>query len=171
MSTQKAKFELFNRLQSLGFTYEEAVQLRRIEMTLSSWSEAECNGEIERDENTGRPFRRYGNYIQADDPRSKHFIADREAGALKRLKVIIDARNARQVNPDTIGNPAFYLVHAYHQTDPRGCSLYIVRADQLPDATDEQMRSHSGDWPLKSQETRLQWKLSCYYTRGLAVCC
>jgi hypothetical protein len=58
MATQKQKFELYSRLGELGFSYDEAVQLRRIEMTLSRWSEAECNGEIERNEEKGgRPER------------------------------------------------------------------------------------------------------------------
>lgn len=57
MNTTKAKFELISRLRELGFSYEEAAELRRIEMTLSRWSEAECNGEIERDETTGKPER------------------------------------------------------------------------------------------------------------------
>ena len=46
MSTQKAKFELFARLQSLGFTYDEAYSLRRIEMTLQRWAEKECGDGI-----------------------------------------------------------------------------------------------------------------------------
>jgi hypothetical protein len=124
--------------------------MRRIEMTLSRWGEAMCNGEIQRDEKTGKPFR------------GRYAIADREAGALKRLEKIVSARNAR--HPES-------LVHAYHQTDPRGCTLYVVRVSDLPDTNDDDMRRHSGDWPLKSEATRLQWALECYYTRGLAVCC
>lgn len=166
MSTQKRKFELYSRLQALGFTYEEAVSLRRIEMTLQRWGEAEANGDIERDEVTSRPFRRCGNYIQANDPRSIHFVADREAGALKRLKAIIKVRNLRESDNPSADN----YIHAYHQGDCRGCNLYLLTSAQLPVVTDEQMRQHSGSWPLTSQATRLEWKLSTYYTRGLAVC-
>jgi len=64
MSTQKRKFELFSRLQAMGFTYEEAVKLRRVEMTLQRWAEMECGDSksyastaIERDEATGKPYR------------------------------------------------------------------------------------------------------------------
>lgn len=172
MSTQKAKFELFNRLQSLGFTYEEAVQLRRIEMTLRRWAEAECNGEIERNEETGKPERVSAAYINGlTDKRRSWPCADKEAGALKRLKAIVDSRNLRESPTEFMQANAQDRVYAYHQTDPRGCSLYLLTRSQLPDTTDEQMKRHSGEWPLKSEETRLQWKLSCYYTRGLAVCC
>lgn len=63
MSTQKAKFALFSRLQDMGFTYEEAVSLRRIEMTLQRWGEMECGDEhgrcVERDEVSGRPYMTY----------------------------------------------------------------------------------------------------------------
>jgi len=177
MSTQKAKFELYSRLADLGFTYEEAVQLRRIEMTLKRWSEQECGDSndyqswsIERDETTNKPYRCV--YPRTGKMR-RYPIADRESGALKRLKAIVDARNEREhahVTP-TIKANALNWIHPYHQTDPRGCSLYLVQAKDLPNTTDEDMRKHSGEWPLKNEETRLQWKLSCYYTRGLAVCC
>ena len=132
----------------MGFTYEEAVALRRIEMTLSRWAEAECNGEIERSEKSGKPFRRCGNYVQANDPRSIYFVADREAGALRRLKAIVGARNAR--NGPVAGDSVTAhqsAVFFYHQTDPRGCALYLVTNAQL-----------AGD------------AIDSVYTRGLAVC-
>lgn len=50
MSIQKAKFDLFNRLAALGFTYEESNQLRRIQLTLHRWAEHECNGNVQRTE-------------------------------------------------------------------------------------------------------------------------
>lgn len=171
MSTQKRKFELFAKLQALGFTYEEAVALRRIEMTLHRWAEAECNGEIERNETTGKPERVSRAYINGmSDKRQAWRIADREAGALKRLKDIVDARNGRERSADGRRSSSAGHVYFYHQTDPRGCALYLLSGHDLPKVSDEEMRQHSGEWPLKSEETRLQWKLSCYYTRGLAVC-
>lgn len=135
MSTQKRKFELFAKLQALGFTYEEAVALRRIEMTLHRWAEAECNGEIERNEATGKPERVSRAYINGmSDKRHAWRIADREAGALKRLRAI------------TAGKGVWF----YHQTDPRGCALYVgSMAEMGADA---------------------MHKLDQYYTRGLAVC-
>lgn len=141
MSTQKRKFELFTRLHALGFTYEEAQALRRIEMTLRRWAERECgdgsNWAIERDETTGRPF----NVYHGEGPRRRYPIADRETGALRRCAAIIAARNTR--NSDA-GPLSFY-----HQDDPRGCALYILRPGGVPAGEDA----------------------GCYYARGVAVCC
>ena len=121
MATQKAKFELFSRLQAMGFAYDEAQALRRIEMTLNRWAALECgDGDqwkswaIERDQDTDKPYM----VIHPNDGKSHRYaVADREAGALRRLAAIMKS------HPDFV---------AYHQTDPRGCSLYIVRkADVL----------------------------------------
>lgn len=150
------KFKLFTRLQAMGFTYEEAYQLRRIEMTLSKWAEHECNGDIQRDEKTGKPYRYHGRYLQANDPRNMHFVADREAGALKRLKAIVDARNLRICPPVHVSNAqaviqtrnASEYVYSYHQSDPRGCALYL----------------------LKQSDIREGERIDSIYTRGLAVC-
>lgn len=143
MSTQKRKFELFTRLQSLGFTYDEAAALRRIEMTLHRWAEAECNGDIERNETTGKPIRRIrsSRYLAPNDPRACYAIADRETGALRRCAAIIAARNGR--------NPTLGALSFYHQGDPRGCALYILRTGDVP--AGEDVRN--------------------YYSRGVAVCC
>lgn len=147
MSTQKAKFELFSRLQALGFTYDEAAALRRIEMTLQRWAEAACgdsNGRcIERDETTGKPFMTYD--TGQGGKRGRYPVADREAGALRRLDKIVTERNARMT---AAGHGATQDVVAYHQGDCRGCMLYIVRKSDLADGA----------------------KLDQAYTRGLAVC-
>ncbi len=152
MSTLKRKFELIKRLESLGFSFDEAQQLRRIEMTLHRWAEAECNGEIQRDETDGQTYRHYGR--NTSGPFLTVKCADREAGALKRLKAIIDARNARAEgvrNQTTICGHACLPeneVIAYQQGDPRGCALYLLkRAD------------------IREGET-----IDCVYSRGLAVC-
>jgi len=150
MSTQKAKFELIARLRNLGFTYEEAFALRRIEMTLHRWAELECGDEynrcIERDEATGKPFMTYD--AGQNGKRGRYSIADREAGALRRLKIILEACNARHARDPRNSD---YLT-AYHQGDCRGCMLYILTRQQL-----------TGD------ENRLL-DADQYYTRGLAVC-
>ncbi len=104
-------------LQSLGFTLTEAQTLRRISMTLSRWAENECEGLIERDENrNNRPF--------WSNPRTgQHFVApvaDREAGAMKRLRAIF-ARH-----------PLTY----YIQGDPRGAALYVIRPGDVPVGAD-----------------------------------
>lgn len=165
MSTQKSKFQLFSRLQELGFTYEESQQLRRIQLTLRRWAERECgdgsNFAIERDEQTGKPFSVYHGPNAGWNKR--YPIADREAGALRRLKAIVDARNFRSVpalvsgnkmNPDP-KDPRF--IFAYHQTDPRGCALYLVTRSQLI-STEGDHGAHL--LPIESN-----------YNRGLAVCC
>jgi hypothetical protein len=137
----KAKLEayrrLYNRLEALGFDGDEVDALCRIERTLSRWSELECGDgndyaswSIERDENTGKP---YMHHYPHQGKSSRRPIADREAGALRRLSKIM------QAHPGYTG---------YHQTDPRGCALYIVPNEYLPDGTD----------------------ISAVYTNGIAVC-
>lgn len=167
MSTQKAKFALFERLAALGFTYEESAALRRIEMTLQRWGEQECGAgndygswAIKRDETTQRPYMVHHHYLHGSgkDYITRRAIADREAGALRRLAAIVAARNKRvcppfhvpacqsaplQTNPATAGQH----ITAYHQTDCRGCNLYLLTQEQIgADAIDS------------------------IYTRGLAVC-
>ncbi len=142
MSTQRNKFELFTRLQSLGFTYDEAASLRRIEMTLRRWAVDVCNGDIQRDEVAGKPFRVCHGFGEGRI-RSSYPIADREAGALKRLAAIVSACNARL--PESRHDSR---VIPHHQTDPRGCALYLIRQADL---------AHH--------------KIDQVYNRGLAVCC
>lgn len=105
-----------NRLMALGISREDAEALRRISMTLRRWFELECGtdeGAIERDETTGKP---YWYLARSDRHVTKWPIADREAGARKRLATIL----ARYPG-----------LTAYVQGDPRGCSLYILTAEQL----------------------------------------
>lgn len=161
MSTSKKEILRQQRqsetLMALGFTQQEAEQLRRISMTLQRWHELECgdgNGYIERDEKTGAPF--YVNcnsrYLSPNDPRARRAIPDRETGARKRLAVLIDRRNAREYNPNSptkIGTGPMDLgaVSAYIQTDPRGAALYIIRPGDVPEGAD----------------------VSAYYSRGVCV--
>lgn len=138
MNKFQRKFALFSRLQNLGFTFDEAQQLRRIEMTLHRWAELECGDgndhsswAIERDESSGKPFM----HIYPHTGKSRRYpVADRETGALKRLARIIANRNARQGEASATGQ-FFGLsrkVLPYHQTDPRGCALYIVPENDIP---------------------------------------
>ncbi len=87
-----------NVLLDLGFTRAEAESLRRISMTLHRWYEHERNGAIQREgENgDGRPF-----WYNTDSGRKIGPVADREAGAVKRLKAIIDRRNRDEVRQTT----------------------------------------------------------------------
>lgn len=117
---------MYRALASLGLSYDECETLRRCSMTLHRWAERECNGEIERDETTGRPYA-FNTYTY----KRAYPIADRERGALKRAGAILKAHG----------------LTLYHQGDPRGASLYILRPSDLADGSDVE---------------------SCY-TRGIAV--
>lgn len=118
---KREQYEMMARLQSLGFTLEEANKLRRISCTLQHWFEMECgttnkagsNISIERDENgEGKPFKRVQYMIGGKWIDTRYPVADREAGARKRLAKIMAAHDS---------------LIAYVQTDCRGASLYILR--------------------------------------------
>ena len=132
-------YRFYQALERLGIDVETADKLRRIEKAFSRWDELECGtGEgqiqrsIERDEN-GKPFYRV-QYPRQDGSWSDTVtpIADREAQAEKRLAKIMANF------PDLV---------AYHQSDCRGPSLYLVKKADLEG--------------LKLEES---------YTRGVAVC-
>ena len=112
----KQRVEVIRRLQEVGISWEHANTLRRISMTLQRWGELECNGDIQRDESTGIPYYHYGRGTSGPFQTSK--VPDREKGALKRLQAIMSHY------PQYI---------AYHQTDPRGCAVYVVRKDDIPE--------------------------------------
>ena len=120
----KERVEVIRRLQDAGISYEHANALRRISMTLQRWGELECGDgndyaswAIERDEQTVKPYMvRYPH----DGKPHRTPVADREKGALKRLQAIMTHY------------PAYV---AYHQTDPRGCAVYLVRKDDIPEGT------------------------------------
>lgn len=105
---------LLGRLAEMGISYSEAQSLRRIEMTFQRWAEHECNGWIQRDERTGKPYRHYK--LSTNGPFQTVEVADREAGALKRLAKIMSK------HPELV---------AYHQGDCRGCMLYILRQSDI----------------------------------------
>ena len=121
----KERVEVIRRLQDAGISWEHANTLRRISMTLQRWGELECGNSndmfsygIERDEETGKPYmvRHYHNGVLKNI--TKEPIPDREKGALKRLQAIMNQY------PDYV---------AYHQTDPRGCAVYVIRKDDIPE--------------------------------------
>jgi hypothetical protein len=117
---------MYRALASLGLSYEECETLRRCSMTLHRWAEHECNGAIQRDEATGKPYV-YSTY----DGRRMYPTADREAGALKRAASILKAHG----------------LELYHQGDPRGAALYVIRPGDVPKGED----------------------VGSYYSRGIAV--
>jgi len=123
MSARHETQALMQQLGSRGISlsFDEANTLRRAEKTLQRWAEQECGDSnamtsfgIERDEQTKVPYRviRY----HSNNRVARYRVADREAGALRRVKAICQAHG----------------LHYYHQTDPRGCALYVSNKP-LPD--------------------------------------
>lgn len=116
MTAQQENRLIQSTLQRRGIaiSYEAANTLRRAQLTLHRWAELECNGVIQRDEETNKPriwvyvgprdlVGSVNGYLSAPTP-------DREKGALARV-----SRVCAQLG-----------IHYYHQTDPRGCSLYVA---------------------------------------------
>jgi hypothetical protein len=100
----------------LDIPLEDTATLRRCSGTLSRWAEDTCNGYIQRRElPDGQPghCERVVTWRNTDGSwhESRHPIPDREAGALKRIAETCDRLG----------------LHWYHQTDPRGCALYVGR--------------------------------------------
>jgi hypothetical protein len=92
-------YEMIDRLRTLGISYDDAMALRRISMTLHRWHELECGDgnshgswAIERDDNgDGPPFMVHHHYRhgQGADSVSRTRIADRETGAKKRRGIAV----------------------------------------------------------------------------------
>jgi hypothetical protein len=120
-TTAKQRNEIMSRLLDAGIRYADACTLRRISMTLSRWGELECGteqGAIERDEATGKPYFTYADLMDKHGKRKRYPVPDREKGALKRLSAIM---------------AQYPGLSAYHQGDPRGAALYILRPGDVPE--------------------------------------
>ena len=96
---------------ALGLSADEVSQLVRIDPTLSTWGEHECNGVIERDEETGKCYWT----LASDLVRKRISTPDRETGALKRAKAIADKHD----------------LGFYYQSDPRGVQVYMYDPAEL----------------------------------------
>ncbi len=129
--------QMYQALQSLGFTFAECESLRRISMTLRRWFEAECNGDIQRDEMTGQAYRQYGG---GAGPFQTVKTADKETAAQKRLAAIIARRNSDGDVQDRANGGCTITARApvtpYIQGDPRGAALYILRPGDVPAGAD-----------------------------------
>lgn len=109
-ATQRERYgRLLNRMLNKGFTFQEVEQLLKISRRLSRWSEAECNGEIERDEETGK-VSRVVTFERPEYRQVRYKIRDMEMPARRKAEEICSRHG---------------LV-AYFQGDPRGCALYIT---------------------------------------------
>ena len=116
MTARSETYELMAQLgaHGLSMSFEDANTLRRAAITLHGWDEAECGNSdqwkswsIERDEESGIPYMCL--YFHDRNGVARRRIPDREAGALRRVAAICGKYGAR----------------FYHQSDPRGASLYI----------------------------------------------
>lgn len=155
-------------LRALGFTREECEQLRRISVALQRWHELECGdsneygswcvvrgrkvGGVFAHDDDGKPFMEHHHYRHGRGQDSVTYtpLADREAGARRRLKAIIDRVNLHERHgdlPDGSGADRAGVLSAYVQTDPRGAALYILRPGDVPEGQDAES----------------------YYTRGICV--
>ena len=116
MSAQSETYDLKHRAGARGveLTFEQAHVLRRAQKTLHRWAELECGDgndyqswAIERDETSGKPYM----CIYPHQGKDRRYpVADREAGALRRIASVCKEAG----------------LHYFHQTDPRGCALYIA---------------------------------------------
>lgn len=105
-------------LLTAGINLDDALALRRIAMTLHTWSEHECNGTIQRDgdDGDGKPF-----WYSTVTHKKLYAVPDRERGALKRLDKIMSR---------------YPTLSFYVQGDPRGAPLYILRSGDVPEGKD-----------------------------------
>jgi hypothetical protein len=130
---------LCEALKNHGITQDEVDTLLRCQRVLHTWAEHECNGDIERDEVTGKCF-----WMNHDKDRRSTRTPDREAGALKRIAAILAPHAPKQYTADTCpGRPCGAdCDHTspgltfYHQGDPRGCCLYLLRPGDVPTGKD-----------------------------------
>ena len=97
---------LMQTLNRLGFTIEESLDLFKIERTLHRWHERECNGEIDRDEITGKVYGVFECHRRGPT-RTRLPIRDLETAALRKFAVIMTSHP---------------LLKSYVQTDPRGAA-------------------------------------------------
>lgn len=118
MSASMLTRDLMHTLNARGIAadFEQAETLRRAQLTLHRWAELECGDDngyssfcIERDEATEKPY--MVTYRHDCNKSHRRAIPDREAGALRRVKRVCDELGA----------------HYFHQTDPRGCALYVSK--------------------------------------------
>jgi hypothetical protein len=136
--------ECVYRLMQAGISHIDAIDLRRIAMTLHRWHELECgdsnsyaswcitrgrkvNGEFTHDPN-GEPYEE--RHVHTKNKTLYYTrIPDRERGALKRLADIM----------------AKYPTHwSYVQGDPRGASLYIGQYNLATKGSDPHLFYTSG---------------------------
>jgi hypothetical protein len=123
---KKTKLEkmtgFLNFMSKNGFTHGETFQLLKAERALRKWGELECGtGDGNRSvhvfrDKSGKPFYRVQYFHAGQWRESIQPKRDTEKAALAK----VDAIMARKTG-----------FRAYHQTDPRGCALYIIRPGDI----------------------------------------
>lgn len=101
-----------------GLSRSDAERLRKDAMILRRWYELECGvegGGIERDEATGKVVWR-----SAMTDRTSRY-PDKETPALKRVAEVMGR---------------YPTLTIFHQTDPRGCAMYVIRPGDVPEGED-----------------------------------
>lgn len=123
MNKRQKTAAFFDRMTNLGFTHAETGALLKAERALSRWAELECgisdanrSVSVYRDEDTGRPFYRIEYRVGNEWKTNTQPKRDTEKAALQTVERILADK------------PGF---SAYHQTDPRGVSLYLIRPGDI----------------------------------------
>lgn len=107
----KGLLKLAERLGSLGVSADDSAELLSVERALHRWSERECNGDIETDDDgTAWAVCRFG------------------VGSSRRRTPNLEARALRKLGRIMASYPG---LAAYVQGDPRGVALYLYRVSDL----------------------------------------
>ena len=114
VSEQERFWERFNHaINRYGISQQDYKALALEEHRLQRWAEQECNGEIQRDDETGKPYTVY--MVGRGQDSARFPTPDRETGCIRRCEEIA----------------ARYGLKFFHQTDPRGCQVHIYREEDL----------------------------------------
>ena len=100
------------RLSRHGMFPEDVFKLIQCSRQMNRWGTAHCNGDVQTDEDTGKIYRYWG---VGDKPPQLVSIPDRGKAILARASKIARAHH----------------LYVYHQSDPRGCSLYLLRRKDM----------------------------------------
>lgn len=108
---KKIDLSAIDSLVKAGIKHEDTIALRRASLVLRTWFVHECNGVIQRDEESKVPY-----WHSTITGKRLAKAIDRETGAVKRIHNIISVYTGF----------SFYI-----QDDPRGCALYVLRPDDI----------------------------------------
>lgn len=101
--------------QNYGLTRYSWSVLRTCEKELHKWAEDQCNGRIQWDDETGEP------HLYRKDKWGTYTVKQGYP-TFNREDYYLDLARKQA---------ARYGLAIYHQTDPRGCALYVYSKDDL----------------------------------------